>query len=412
VESGSSKDAAGLFSDGIEGARVEQFTERVRSIVEKDIVPLAPTAEVARSFPREAIRALGQAGILRERWSSGRHGDLGMAVVLAETLGSAGFGGIAAGVSLHTEAATSILARFGRQGPLRERLEECLGGDSVACIATSESTVGSDLSSVRTTLVPARGQRWRLRGRKKFVSLAPVADFALVLARIAGAAEDPERGKPAGAAPRLAMVVLDRQDMAIGRTFTPVGLHSLATAPVEFDTEVGPEAIIGPLGAGMLVLQHGLTHERLAIAASAAGMARLAVELAATHLRRRVQFGVPLFEHQALRLRLAELSAITDVLRAAVRGVALTAVVRGHPSGRSVAGLKVTTARLGEKVVSECMHLFGGAGYLEEETPLARLWRDSRIGRIGAGTDEMMWEIVAGGLHGNDVAYDAMVALS
>ena len=78
-------------------------------------------------------------------------------------------------------------------------------------------------------------------------------------------------------------------------------------------------------------------------------------------------------------------------------------------TARSVAAAKVTAATLAERVVSDCMQVLGGRGYLEDMTPLARMWRDVRLGRIGGGTDEMMWELVAGGLRGDDAAYDRFV---
>jgi hypothetical protein len=78
----------------------------------------------------------------------------------------------------------------------------------------------------------------------------------------------------------------------------------------------------------------------------------------------------------------------------------------GRPSdARRIAGLKVTTARFGERCLSECMHVFGGDGYLEDATPLGRLWRDVRFARLAGGTDEMMWELVAGGLIGDRDTY-------
>src|SRR5439155_7601464 len=97
------------------------------------------------------------------------------------------------------------------------------------------------------------------------------------------------------------------------------------------------------------------------------------------------------------RLRLADLSARQVVLRYAVYAAA-----QGVPTGacgtREIAALKVTAARFAEEVMSECMHLFGGPGYLDDETPLSRMWRDCRLARLGGGSDEVMWELVAGGL--------------
>lgn len=401
-----------VFREGIEGYLVEHFQARVQEIVDRDIIPLAKEAEKEQTFPKGAIAALGSAGILRDRWSSGPCGDLAMGVVLAETIGGAGYGGITGGISQHVEGATSILKRFARNSYLSGLLDSCLAGTSVACIAASEPAGGSDLNGVQTMLTQIEADRWQLRGKKKFVSLSPVADFALVLARLADQSADGGRSSRTRTMPRLALVAVDRSNMKVGQTFTRTGVHSLATAPVEFDTEVSRDAIVGPLGAGLMVLTHGLTHERLSIAAGVIGTAALALGLTATHLRRRHQFGQPLIHHQALRLRLAKLAAITTTMRTAVRGTALNGVSIGHPDVRSVAALKVTVARFGESVISECMHMFGGAGYLEDETPLGRLWRDSRIARIAAGTDEMMWEIVAGGIEGNDRAYDSMLTIS
>jgi acyl-ACP dehydrogenase len=396
--------AVGVFSDGLDSQRVQQYESRLRTFARKEIASLGEAAEAACAFPAEIIRALGSHGILRERWSPEPYGDVGQAVLISEAVSGAGFGGIAAGVSLHTEVVISMLVRFGRSDYLRRLLNDSLSGTSVGCVGMTESVGGSDLNGIHTTLTPAGHGRWHLRGTKKYVSLAPVADFALVLARM--------HSEDNGGATRFAVVAVPRQDMRVGEQLTRVGVHSLSTAPVQFDTEIGEEAFLGPPGAGILVATHGLSHERLAVAAVSVGLAQLAIDLAATHLRRRVQFGVPLCEHQALRLRLAELAAITETLRAAVRGVAHTASVQGHLNPRTAAAVKVTAARQNGHVVSECMHLFGGPGYLEDETPLARMWRDIRVARLGAGTDEMMWEIVSGGVTGDDDLYDSLVALS
>jgi alkylation response protein AidB-like acyl-CoA dehydrogenase len=399
----------GLFRAGLEGELVERFQARVQAVVDDEIVPAAPEAEASQIFPRTALTALAGAGILTERWNGGPHGDLGMAIILSETIGQAGYPGISGGISQHVEGATSMLKRFARNSYLHRLLDGCLQGTLVACIAASEPTGGSDLNGVRTSLVPTGPGRWQLRGRKKFVSLSPIADFALVLARLEGGSW---RTIGSATMPSLALVAVERPAMKVGEVFARAGVRSLATAPVDFDTEVREDAIVGPLGAGLMVLTHGLTHERLSIAAGVVGCSALAIGLTATHLARRHQFGRPLIDHQALRMRLAELAAIHAMMRTAVRGTALTGTVSGRPDVRTAAGLKATVARLGEHIISECMHMFGGPGYLEDESPMARLWRDCRIARIAAGTDEMMWEIVAGGIKSNDPIYDSMVNIS
>jgi hypothetical protein len=115
-------------------------------------------------------------------------------------------------------------------------------------------------------------------------------------------------------------------------------------------------------------------------------------------------------EHQALRLRLAELSSRLTVLRFSV-WTAAQGMAAGACGAREAAALKVTAARFAEEAMSECMHLFGGPGYLEDETPLARMWRDARLARLGGGSDEMMWELVASGMSGDAEAYERAVAV-
>ena len=108
-------------------------------------------------------------------------------------------------------------------------------------------------------------------------------------------------------------------------------------------------------------------------------------------MMKRRQFGRTLFEHQALRMRMADLQARVDLLRHGLAG----SPPKGRLDLRAAAAVKVTAARLGEEVVSECMHIFGGAGYLVDETPLGRWWRDMKLARVGGGTDEVLWELVA-----------------
>jgi len=373
---------------------VQAFRAEVRQIIDAQVAPLVAEAERDRHFPREAVQAFGSAGLFRQRWSGGGHGDLGRCVLLAEEMGWAALGGVGVGVSLHLEAAVAILRRHARTPHAKQVLNEALDGETILCLATSEQYVGSDLSAVETVMLP-EGGGWRVRGKKWFVSPGSTADMALVLCR-------------AEAGP--ALVLVPRQGFTVMRTLETAGMRGLGTARLAVDALLAQDAILVPPGLGLAALTAGLMTERLAITAQVLGAVNLAVSLATTRLRRRQQFKIPLYEHQALRLRMAQLVSEASLAR---RG--LYAMVAELSSGGSVnlcdvAGAKVTAARLGERVVSECMHIFGGQGYLEDETPMARLWRDIRVGRVGAGTDEMMWELVASGLRSDDELYDKWIA--
>ena len=386
-----------LFRDGVEGAEVDSYRDRVRALIEREVSPLVPYAEETRQFPRRAVSAFGASGLFEERWRGGGHGDLGRATILAEEMGWTGLGGVGLGISLHFEAAVGLLLRFARNAHLGELCRKALAGEVVCCVATSERTAGSDLSAVQTSLVRDDGG-WRVHGTKWFVSPGAAADVALVLCR---APDGPHSG--------LAVVAVPRDGMRVLKILPTLGLRGVGTARITVDCRVPDEAVLIRPGFGLPALTWGLLHERLAGAAQLLGGARLALTLAASHLRRRHQFGAPLFDHQALRLRLADLAAQVSLTRRGLYATVVSVESGGDATLRDIAGAKAVAARLAERVISESLQFFGGQGYLEDETPLARLWRDSRIGRIGGGTDEMMLEIVAGGLHGSDDLYATWV---
>ena len=393
---------ADLYAAGIRGPHVDAYRKQVRGVLAR-VIELQPRAEQHREFPREALRILGCAGLLRERWALDGHGDMGRAMILAEELGYAGLGGIGVGISLHLEAVLAILTRFGYSDAASRICDGALDGHLVGCLATSERHAGSDLTSIATTLqrVPSG---WRVTGRKWFVSPGAAANFALVLGRICSSGAD-----RAGRASRLALVLVLRDGLIVERTLETVGMRSLGTARITVSADVPDEHMVGQPGTGLATVTWGLIHERLAIAAQSLGGAELAIGLAATHLYGRGQFGARLFDHQALRLRLAELAAQVAVMRRGVHDTA--AQLRDLPEHglRAVAAAKVSATRLASRVADETMHMFGGTGYVETATPLGRIWRDSRVGRLGAGSDEMMLELVASGLRGDEEAYERLV---
>jgi alkylation response protein AidB-like acyl-CoA dehydrogenase len=399
-----------LLSDGIEGEAVAAFRERVAERV-RSVAPLVPEAEGSGRFPRAAIEAIGGDGLARERWAGGPHGDAGKGVVVSEELGRAGLGGVGVGVSVHLEVVLPALTRFGRSDLLRERTEAALDCTEIGCFAATEDDSGSDLLGVRTTATRTAGG-WHVRGTKAFASLGAVADFALVLCRSEDAGEPaaPDDRAEGGAFGRpLSIVCVPRDGFRVVRRLQPVGMRGLETVRIEIDAEVPEEAVLHRPGRGLMIATWAFTHERLASVAQLVGGAHLGLALATTRLHRRRQFGTPLIERQALRLRLAEIAAQATTGRLALYALAAS-LDRPRPQwAREVAALKVTLARVAERASSECMSMFGGLGYLEDATPLARLWRDGRFARLGGGTDEVMLELVAAGLPVDDALYDAAV---
>ena len=389
-----------LFARGPFGPEVDAWRAGTAALLSAAFGSHAVQAERDGLFPRAVLTELGACGLMRERWRPAPDGDPGRGVLIAEESGRLGYASLSIGLSLHLESVISILTGHGRSALLQEYLAGALDGQLVGCVGASEPTGGSELAGIRTTAARVPGG-WRISGEKKYLSLGSVCDFALLLCRIEG-------GR---AGRQLGVFAVPASGLTVRKRLQKVGSAALDTTWMRIDATVPDEARVGREGAGLLVISRGLSHERLSIAAQAVGGAALAIGLAAAHLHRRRQFGRPLIEHQALRLRLADLSARLTALRFAVYTAAQGVPVPGACGVRETAALKVTAARFIERVTSECMHLFGGPGYLEDETPMARMWRDARLARLGGGSDEMMWELAAGAVVPDFAAYDERVDL-
>lgn len=393
--------ATGLpLSASFDARAVEAYRQRIRPLIARSVQPLAEAAEASARFPHQAIAQLGSAGLFRERWEGAPHGDPGKAVILAEELAIGLTRAVGIGIGVHLEAVLSMLLRFGQTALLRGYAEAALAGEMVGCVAASEDVGGCDLLGVQT-LGHRTGDGWRIVGEKSYVSLGGAADFALV----------PFRSSAHNGAHRaqLTVALVPGDMLEVRKRHVPAGLRGLETVRLSVDAQVSTDAVLGKPGAGLRVLTWGLTHERLVSAAQAVGLASLAIGLATAHLERRRVGGQRLMERQALRLRLADLASEVSVLQLALHARVASGVSTGSTWARDVASLKVRAARLGERVLSECMHFLGGQGYLEDETPLAQMWRDVRLARLGGGTDEVMLEMVAAGLVPDHESYERFV---
>ncbi|MEZ0366838.1 mycobactin biosynthesis acyl-ACP dehydrogenase MbtN [Mycobacterium sp. pUA109] len=375
---------------------LDEYRALLDDVFDQQIVDWTAEAEASERFPRKLIEHLGSAGVFAQKWGDGQHPDVARVVALAFALGRLGSAGIGVGVSLH-DSAIAILRRFGRSEYLRTICEQAIRGEAVLCIGASEESGGSDLQIVETEVRSAR-DGFEIRGVKKFVSLSPIADHIMVVARSVDHDENSRHGN-------VLVIAVPTSQVQVQQPYRKVGAGPLDTAAVHIDTWVPADALIARPGTGLAAISWGLAHERMSIAGQVAASCQ--VVLGVTHARmvNRRQFGATLFEHQALRMRLADLQARVDLLRHGLNGIA----AEGRLDLRAAAAVKVTAARLGEEVLAECMHIFGGSGYLVDETPLGRWWRDMKLARVGGGTDEVLWELVAAGMRPDHAGYDALI---
>lgn len=372
---------------------MSEYSALLDRAFDERVVAWTEQAEREERFPRALLEHLGAAGVFARKWEGRKQTDLGDHFELAYRLGALNSAGIGVGVSLH-DSAIAVLRRFGRSDFLRELAERAIRAESVLCIAASEESGGSDLQNVRTTVEPENGG-YRVVGHKKFVSLSPIADQILVVGR--GPGEGADHGN-------VALVAVPADQVTVATPYRKLGAGPLDTAAVTIDTWVPEEALVARAGTGLAVISWGLAHERYSVAGQIAAACDVMLGVTLARMVSRTQFGKRLYDHQALRLRVADLRARVDLLRHALTGVA----AGGKIDLRTAAALKVTSAGLGEEVASECLHIFGGAGYLESETPIGRWWRDMKLARVGGGADEVLWELVAAGMKPDHERYEAM----
>jgi len=313
-------------------------------------------------------------------------------VALAFALGRLGSAGIGVGVSLH-DSAIAILRRFAKNDYLRTICAKAIAGEAVLCIGASEESGGSDLQIVETE-IRTEGDGYTVRGVKKFVSLSPIADHIMVVARSVDHDPTSRHGN-------VAVIAVPTSQVEVQTPYRKVGAAPLDTAAVHIDTWVPADALVARPGTGLAAISWGLAHERLSIAGQVAAGSQRVIGITLARMMTRRQFGSTLYEHQALRMRMADLQARVDLLRHALSGIA----AGGRLDLRAAAAVKVSAARLGEEVLAECMHIFGGSGYLVDETPLGRWWRDMKLARVGGGTDEVLWELVAAAMRPDHDGY-------
>lgn len=374
----------------------DDYRQLLDEVFDDRVTAWTAEAETSERFPRKLIEYLGSSGVFAAKWGSGQHPDVARLLELAYKLGHLGSAGIGVGVSLH-DSAIAILRRFAKSDHLKSIAEAAIRGEAVLCIGASEESGGSDLQICETEVRSARGG-YEIRGQKKFVSLSPIADYVLTVARSVDHDPNSRHGSVL-----LIAVPLDQTE--VQTPYRKVGAGPLDTAAVHIDTWVPEDALIARAGTGLAAISWGLAHERMSIAGQVASSCQRVLGVTHARMVKRRQFGSTLFEHQALRMRMADLQARVDLLRHGLNGIA----AQQKLDLRTAAAVKVTAARLGEEVLSECMHIFGGSGYLVDETPLGRWWRDMKLARVGGGTDEVLWELVAAAMKPDFDGYDELI---
>jgi len=372
----------------------EDFRTSVRAFVDRHVRPVVEESEQVGRPPAALLKEMGGAGLLglsvAEEYGGGG-GDSLAIVVLAEELARAS-GGIAVTALVTGYMSTPHIAHFGTDEQRARYLPGLVSGEKIASIAVTEPGTGSNVGGITTRATPVEGNGgFRLNGTKMFITNAGIADVFVVAARTS---PDGHRGIT------TFIVEAGTPGLSVGQPLRKMGWHASDTREVIFeDCLVPADAVLGTENRGFHQIMSAFQLERLTLAAMGLGHAEECLAAATAYARDREVFGEPLISLQVTRHRLAALSVELEAARLLTYRAAAR-LDADHPEvGRSVAMAKYHAAIAANRIVDECVQLFGGSGFLEE-TPVARHFRDARVLRIGGGTDEIQLEILAKGLPG------------
>jgi len=363
--------------------------DAVRAFVRAEIAPHAAAWDKAHHFPAEQLKglaALGCYGVaVPTEWDGAGLDYLSLALILEEV--AAGDGGTSTVVSVNNCPVCSILMAFGNADQKERFLKPLARGDMLGAFCLTEPHVGSQADGLKTTAVRVQdahgaggGDGYVINGVKQFITSGKHGDVAIVLA-----VTDKAAGKRGISA---FLVPTTTPGYTVARVEDKLGQHSSDTAQILFDNCRVPAANrLGDEGQGLKIALSGLEGGRIGIAAQSLGMARAAFEAALRYSKDRQAFGVPIFEHQAVQHKLADMATQIEAARQLIWHAA-SLKDAGKPCLKEAAMAKLFASEMAEKVCSAAIQVHGGYGYLTD-FPVERIYRDVRVCQIYEGTSEV-----------------------
>jgi butyryl-CoA dehydrogenase len=355
--------------------------DAVRAYVQDHIAPKSAAWDRDHHFPAAELKglaALGCYGVaVAPEWDGAGLDYLALSVILEEV--AAGDGATSTIVSVNNCPVCSILTAFGNADQKERFLKPLARGDMLGAFCLTEPHVGSEAGGLKTTAV-RDGDHYVLNGVKQFITSGKFGDVAIVMA-----VTDKAAGKKGISA---FVVPTATPGYVVARLEDKMGQHASDTAQIRFDGCRVPAANrLGDEGMGLKIALSGLEGGRIGIASQAVGMARAAFEAALAYSKDRTSFGQPIFQHQAVQFKLAEMATQIEVARQMIRHAA-SLKDAGLPCLKEAAMAKLFASEMAERVCSDAIQVHGGYGYVSD-FPVERIYRDVRVCQIYEGTSEV-----------------------
>jgi alkylation response protein AidB-like acyl-CoA dehydrogenase len=386
----------------------QQLRESIRRFVIKELQPHADEWEET-TFPDWVFERMGELGFLgldKPEEYGGQGGDYYTSLVLSEEMVHAHCGGLAMGLAVQTDMAMPPILAFGTEEQKQQWAVPAIKGTKILAIGITEPDAGSDVAGIKTRAVrdDSTGE-YVINGSKTFITNGHRAHAIVLVTKT-----DPDAGQPddaggaqsgeAGGRARsrhagitLFLVPMDAPGVIREKRLEKLGMHASDTALLAFqDVRVPESAILGQLGKGFYHISWELQGERLIGAAGSVAGAQHVFDRTLEYAKERTAFGRPIGHFQVIRHKFAEMATKIETARQMVYTTAWR-FQNGEYPVREITMAKLYAARIAVEVADECIQIHGGNGYMKEYG-IERSWRDLRLNRIGAGTDEIMLEVI------------------
>jgi alkylation response protein AidB-like acyl-CoA dehydrogenase len=365
----------------------ERLRESIGSYVTKELRPHAEEWEEAKWFDSAVFPRMGELGFLGLSYPEqygGQGGDYFCNLVLAEEITKAECGGLAMGIAVHTDMATPPVHLFGTEEQKQEYLVPSIKGTKISCLGITEPDAGSDVSGIKTRAVKD-GDEYVINGAKTYITNGHRADYIVLVTKT-----DDTAGYDGFT---LFLVDMDTPGVIREKKLEKLGMHASDTALLAFqDVRVPESAVLGQVGKGFYHIMWELQGERLIGAAGCVAGAELCMEKTLKYAMERTAFGRQIGKFQVTRHKFAEMATKIEAARQMVYTTAWR-FDNGEYPVREISMAKLYASRIAVEVADECIQIHGGAGYMKEYG-VERVWRDMRLNRIGAGTDEIMLDVI------------------
>ena len=363
------------------------FRASFRDFLQKEVVPYIEQWEKSGAIDRFIWKKFGEMGFFGINYPTqygGMNLDLFYTVIFLEELQKVKSSGFAAAMWAHVYLAMTHLNAEGSEFIKQNYLTASISGDIIGALCITEPFGGSDVAGMRTTAVKS-GDKYIINGSKTFITNGVYADYYIVAAKT-----QPELGNKG-----ISVFLVDTNTPGISATkLDKLGWRASDTAEIAFDNvEIPISNLMGEPNKGFPYIMQHFASERLIMAINAHARAEYALDYTIEYMEQRQAFGTTINKFQALRHTLVEHA--TEVEHCKIFNYAAMARLdKGEYVVKEATMAKLKSTKVADEAIYSCLQMLGGYGYMEEY-PLARLFRDSRLGPIGGGTSEIMKEILS-----------------